>query len=183
VGGVIGGLALILLLTALFLYRWRQQNKTPAVDAVPRSFGVEDNQKSTSSPSTRFLSSMNREQAATVHHTTPDAFVQSQEGLQQLPGRTSPSRAAPTLVETKREQELAMPHSGDNHAAADSVPSTEAGVKLAPWTRAPSPPTPTVTDPVLLELQSLREEMTRMRQLVDERGPSEAPPSYDHHGD
>jgi hypothetical protein len=65
------------------------------------------------------------------------------------------------------------------HTAEYSVARKDRGVpRAAGWPsgpQAPSPPTSTASDPILEELQRLREELTA------ERGRLEAPPSYEYH--
>jgi hypothetical protein len=222
VGGVIGGLAIIFLIAAFTLYRWRRQNTTPASEPVnsgrarpPLSFVVEDPEKLTepvgasgaaASPALQSLASMKREQAAAVYrysdtHSAPDAVLQTKEGLHLSPGRasagptsdvSSSSSALPAPVGMKREQAATMPY---HDAKADIWTPTNDGGRFAPapgpssgqrmpsppppGARVPSPPAPTAPDPVLLELQSLREEV---RRLAAAREVPEAPPSY-HYGD
>jgi len=205
---VVGGPALILLIAAFSLFRWRRQNKADAASGrnnptpAPFPFVVEEPEKVdepadilTDSPPSPSPASPALQSAAVRHygdmHTVPDVIAQTQQGLRLSPQRgagstsnvSSSSSVPAALVDMKREQAAAVPHYGDNHTAPDSVTRTDAGVQLVPGrppgAQAPNPPAAATSDPVLQELQSLRKEV---RRLTAERR-SDAPPSYDGHGD
>ncbi|KAK7002213.1 acid protease [Favolaschia claudopus] len=208
-GGVVGGLGFLVLavVIAFLFFRHRRRRRDPKPDSTgaetrqiaraPLSFVVDGDSPqgySASQPTQplRSVSTMKREQdAARYHyadaHTTPDAFLQTQEGLQLSPGRaataaviTPPSSPPPAIAGMKHQQAAAIPHYGDTYLQDDSLARTAEGVHLSPgWplgAQAPTPPA-TTPDPVLQELQSLREEVRRL--VAERRSEAEAPPGYD----
>ncbi|KAF7358221.1 Acid protease [Mycena venus] len=190
IGGVVGGLGVIGLVVAFFIFRRRRQKTTRTeekqhssnLQSTPFSLVVDDPTKldqSAGSPAhglpTSPVAAQTQLSPVRRSHGTSTASASNDASLS--------SSTPPTLMSMKRAQAAAMPRYGDTHTAPDSVTRTDTGLQLTPGrpagAQAPSSPAATTPDPVLQELQSLREEV---RRLVAERH-SEAPPSYDHHGD
>lgn len=161
----------IVLIGAILLFRWRRQKKSDAALGLsrgPHPFGAEDK---VDEPSGRLTD-------------VPSLISPALRS----PGLGSGSHAAsndvhptsPVLADMKREQTAAV-YSGENHRATDAGAQPAPGSSSVAQVPTSTPPAAaTTSDPAVLhELQSLREEV---RRLVAERN-SEAPPSYDHHGD
>ncbi|KAJ6573117.1 aspartic peptidase domain-containing protein [Mycena vulgaris] len=190
IGGVIGGVAIVLLIAGFFLYRWRRNKTRPSEDPstgsnsaarAPLSFVVDDPEKvvepdiepgpssPTTSPARRSVTTMKRAQAAALPHfsdihTVPDTILHTPQGLQLLPGRESQSSNDHASSSHPSQKVASIPVHGERRVA-DTPPS-------------PSPPAAGPVDSSMWEeLQSLRAEV---RRLAAEQTRPDAPPSYDH---
>ncbi|KAF8206597.1 hypothetical protein K438DRAFT_1816137 [Mycena galopus ATCC 62051] len=153
-----------------------------------------------SPPAPESSSSMNLkrgQEAALTHygdvHTAPDVMVQTRNGLQLLPGRAPSSQSAspryPAYISNRATQDGVTRVGGavqfvrgwrGTSAAGEAIPAIPKKlIKLPRREKAQGPlkslPA-TAQDSVLLELQSLREEV---RRLAAEREHPDTPPNYE----
>ncbi|KAJ6545429.1 hypothetical protein B0H19DRAFT_1167667 [Mycena capillaripes] len=152
-----------------------------------------------SPPALESFSSMNlkrAQEAALPHygdvHTAPDVLVQTRKGLQLLPGRAPSSQSASPRYNSNHTAQNGVTRVGGpvqfartwhgTSATGESIPTIpKKSTKLIRRKKAQGPlpvrPLPvTAQDPVLLELQSLREEV---RRLAAERERPDTPPHYE----
>ncbi|KAF7373902.1 hypothetical protein MSAN_00602600 [Mycena sanguinolenta] len=190
VGGLVGGIITIILIAAFFLHRWRQRARTRSLfengptastypPGPPPSFvlNAEQSQESSQSGGSSsmvppHLVAMKREQAAAVHryedvHTAPDILVQTGEGLHLSPGHVSRTgHAAPVSGTLSSSEAQAVPISYSRDASSAALSANTRVLGSAPDMAA-------IPGTVLLELQSLREEVRRL-------AAQQTPPSYDY---
>ncbi|KAK7002214.1 acid protease [Favolaschia claudopus] len=179
-GGVIGGLALIALLVAFLLFRRRRSRNSSMGNGsfpqqpsrAPLSFVVDPVPEMSNSSRVAVQSPQRSERQFPM--SEPSVSSSS-------PSSSSPPGPSLAFVGMKRQQAAAIPHYGDTYAQEDSLVQTRDGTRLSPGrpsgAQAPSPPALSRPDPVLQELQSLREAVRRLE--VEHGSQGEAPPSYD----
>ncbi|KAJ6549896.1 hypothetical protein B0H19DRAFT_1264782 [Mycena capillaripes] len=134
VGGLISGIAIIILITAFFLHRWRQRNRTSILEsglastnppALPISFIVNGEQEKSAQSS----STSNRDSSSLVPLLVPPHLIslkreQATAGLHLSPGRvpqTGGAGSVSSVLSSSEPQVVGISYSILNSSAALSV--------------------------------------------------------------